>query len=141
MNFISKLSATVQNRITSYVERKARLQAIRVGLHRATTTHPDYNGIGFDEQFLLQHKGAALMKPFLNGGALPCSNELTAAWLSQFHFSAESAQRATENVTPMITEFVYILANEVSNLSSSTAMVDPLDRRYRQHHAAELSTR
>lgn len=139
MNFLTKLSANVQSRVTNRIERKARLRAVRIALHRATTAHPDYNGIGFDEQFL-RNQGATLIRPFLNGGALPCANELTAAWLSQFHFSAESAQRATENVTPMVSEFLYVLENEVSDLSRSTPMIDTSDRRVRQPHVAKLSS-
>lgn len=114
MNFANILTQNVQSMVNIYKIRNARQKAVRSALMSAISVHPEYSGVGFDEQFM-KNTAAELMDPFLAGGSLPTPDALLSAWTSQFPFSEESAKRAVANLAPLVTEFLYVLEQEVSS--------------------------
>lgn len=111
MNFANILVQNIQSIVTNYKIRNARQKAICNALMSIGNVYPEYKGIGFDEHFMT-NSASELMQPFLVGGSLPTANALLTAWASQFPYSTESAQKAIVNLTPLVTDFLYVLGSE-----------------------------
>ena len=129
MNFINTLVQTVKETVVSNPVHTARSATIRSALTSVANVHPDYRDIGFDEQFI-ENKAAALMAPFLNGGPAPEAEALAAAWATQFRGSEQTIQKAISNVTPMVTDFVNLIASEPSNVQPAAMPITAPVQRY-----------
>lgn len=111
---LATLSHNIWTTLLGNTNRNTRRKAIQSALASVTNTNPDYANIGFDEHFM-KNGGASLMEPFLNGGELPTPDELTSVWADQFPYANESRQRAIANITPMVIDFVELLASQVES--------------------------
>lgn len=117
MNLLTGFAQKFRRSLAHNRIRRQRTNAMRSALLRVVHCHPLYHDIGFDEHFMT-YGAAKLMKPFLNGGPVPDSAALATVWATQFNFRPASAQKAIANVTPMINDFVYVLATEIQDIST-----------------------
>lgn len=117
MNSANILLENVRSSVIRKQNRNSRRRAIHSALIAVTRTHPDYAGVGFDTKFMT-NEAAVLMEPFLNGGRVPTANALVAAWAERFsHFNENVASTAAANITPLVNDFVYVLASEAATIA------------------------
>lgn len=113
MYFITSLVHNFHASATSRSVNGQYRKAISSALVSVASTYPEYNGIGFDEHFM-DNEAASIMEPYLTNGTVPTVEALTEAWAKQFPFKEASAKKAIENITPMVTDFLYVLGRETS---------------------------
>lgn len=135
MNHILNLAQNIQAKFAANYTRNAHRTAASNALLSVQGTFPEYADVGFDEHFL-ENRGAELMIPFFEDGSVPAPEALAAAWALQFRFSDANRERAIKNIMPMVTDFVYLLAQEaaVMPVSNRASMTDIATHRVEVAH-------
>lgn len=111
MNLFYETIHGVYGKLTQNRVRSARKRAIHSAIAAVLNQHPDFRDTCFDEHFVAN--GAAdIFEPFLQCGIMPDADALAEAWVSQLSVIEKTRSRAVARVTPIVNDFIYVLATE-----------------------------